>query len=186
MKRKSKRKQMKKKRLPSRASTKQTKPHTASEFFAMPTHIQQIYLNVLELISRVRQGSSRTRAMRELGLTARQVDYFGRSALRKRQNGRWVAKTYDHLLRVVVVVSGAGLVEVGTRDSRQASKAGRHSAAVHKYLQTGDASALAQFKGKHIIDTEGERVELLTGLDQLDELGSAGVLTFESLYARSL
>jgi len=159
---------------------------TAPEFFAMPAHIQQVYLNVLELISRMRQGISRPRAMRELGLTRLQVDRFGRSALRKLKSGRYVAKSYDHLLRVVVVISGEGLIEVGTRDSRQASKAGRHSAAVHKYLQTGDASALAQFRGKYIVDATGERIELLTDNEELDELGSAGVLSFETLYARGL
>lgn len=129
---------------------------------------------------------SRTRAMRELKLTSRQVDRFGRSAMRKLTNGRYVAKTYDHLLRVVLVITNQGLLEVGTLDSRQASKTGRHSAAVHKYLETGDASALAQFKGKHLIDTGGEQIELLTDLEELEQLGSAGELSFETIYAKGL
>jgi hypothetical protein len=159
---------------------------TAPEFFALPTRTQQVYTNVLSLISRMKQGISRTKAMRGLGLTSRQVDRFGRSAMRKLKNGRYVAKSYDHLLRVVVVISSEGLIEVGTRDSRQASRAGRHSAAVHKYLQTGDASGLTKLKDKYIIDAAGERIELLTELEELDQLGSAGVLSFESLYARGL
>ncbi len=141
---------------------------------------------VLNLVALVRQGLSRTRAMRELRLTRAQVDRFAGSAFRKLKNGRYVAKAYDRLLRVVMVVSQDGLREVATRDSRQASKAGKHSAAVHRYLQTGDASALARFKGKYIIDVTGEKIPLLTDLEELDELGSAGVLSFESLYARSL
>jgi hypothetical protein len=111
---------------------------------------------------------------------------WGRSGLKKRKNGRYVAKAYDHLLRVVVVVSSEGLREVATRDSRQASKAGKHSAAVHRYLETGDAGALLRLKGKSIIDANGKRVALLTDLEELDELGSAGVLSFESLYAKGL
>jgi hypothetical protein len=167
-------------------SSNYSAPKTATDFFAMPEQHQQIYLNVLELISRMRAGMSRRQGTRELKLTSRQVDRFGRSTMRKLKNGRWVAKSYDHLLRVVVVVSSEGLIEVGTRDSRQASKAGRHSAAVHKYLQTGDASGLTKLKDKYIIDAAGERIELLTDLEELDQLGSAGVLSFETLYARGL
>jgi hypothetical protein len=85
-----------------------------------------------------------------------------------------------------MVVSEDGLREVATRDSRQASNAGKQSAAVLRYLQTGNASRLGQFKGEYIIDAVGERVPLLTDLEELDELGSAGVLSFESLYAKGL
>jgi hypothetical protein len=186
VKRRAKKQTKKKKRLASQASGNRVRPTTATEFFEMPKQEQQIYMSTLNLVSFVRKGVSRTRAMRELGLTRWQVDRFARSALRKLKNGRWAAKSYDHLLRVVVVISNEGLIEVGTRDSRQASKAGKHSAAVHKYLQTGDASALAQFKGKYLIDAAGERIELLTNLEELEHLGSAGVLSFESLYAMGL
>lgn len=141
---------------------------------------------VLNLVGLVRQGASRTRAMRELNLTRAQVDRFASSAFRKLKNSRYVAKAYDDLLRVVMVVSEDGLREVATRDSRQASKAGKHSAAVSRYLQTGEASTLVQFDGKYIIDAKGERVSLLTDLEELEGMGSAGVLSFESLYARSL
>jgi hypothetical protein len=167
-------------------SSKYSAPQTATDFFAMPEKLQQIYLNVLELISRMRSGMSRRQATRELKLTSRQVGGFGRRAMRKLKNGRYVATAYDHLLRVVLVITPDGLLEVGTVDSREGSRAGRHSAAVHKYLQTGDASALAQFKGKHIIDAAGGRIELLTDLEELEQLGSAGVLSFETIYARGL
>jgi hypothetical protein len=170
----------------SSAKPKSTSLKTDEQFFAMPKCIQRVYMAVVNLVARMREGVSRTRAMRELGLTRQQVDRFGGSALRKLKNGRYAAKVYDHLLRVLFVVSHDGLREVATRDSRQASKAGKHSAAVHRYLQTGDASALAQFEGKYIIDATGKRVALLTDLEELEQLGSAGVLSFESLYARSL
>ena len=160
-------------------------PRTAEEFFAMPRRIQRVYKDVLNVIGRMREGISRSRAMRELGVTKGQMERFGRSAFRKVKN-RWIAKAYDHLLRVVMVVSQEGLREVATRDSRQASKAGKHSSAVHRYLETGDASGLLRLKDAYIVDAEGKRVALLTDLEELDRLGSAGVLSFESLYARSL
>lgn len=152
----------------------------------MSEGLQELYMLVLNLVGLVRQGASRTRAMRELNLTRAQVDRFASSAFRKLKNSRYVAKAYDDLLRVVMVVSEDGLREVATRDSRQASKAGKHSAAVSRYLQTGEASTLVQFDGKYIIDAKGERVSLLTDLEELEGMGSAGVLSFESLYARSL
>jgi hypothetical protein len=90
------------------------------------------------------------------------------------------------LLRVVIVVSESkGPVEIATRGSREASKAGKHSAAVHRYLETGDDSALRRFQRQFIIDAQGNRISLLTDEDELDRLGSAGELSFESLYARS-
>jgi hypothetical protein len=91
------------------------------------------------------------------------------------------------LVRVVIVVSETkGPVEVATRDSREASKAGQHSSAVQRYLETGDDSALRRLQGQRIIDAQGNGVALLTDTDELDRLGSAGELSFESLYARGL
>jgi hypothetical protein len=49
--------------------------------------------------------------MRELGLTLAQVDGFGGSAFRKLSNGRYAARAYDRLLRIVMVVSEDGLRE---------------------------------------------------------------------------
>jgi hypothetical protein len=160
---------------------------TVAEFFAMPERTQEIFIGVANTVSKMRSdGISLPKASRQFGGSPRQVIKFGRSALKKLKNGRYAAKAYDHLLRVVVVVSAEGLREVATRDSRQASKAAKHSAAVHRYLESGDASALARFKGKHVIDAQKNRVALLTDIEELDQLGSAGVLSFESLYARGL
>ena len=61
---------------------------------------------------------------------------------------------------------------------------GEYWNAVHRYLSTGDASRLVNFRGKHITDAQGEKFPLLTDREELDRLGSAGVLSFESLYAR--
>src|SRR5882724_3106070 len=79
----------------------------------------------------------------------------------------------------------SGVRSVGTGPAFHC-KAGKHSAAVQRYLETGDNSALAKFKGKYIVDAQGKRIALMTDLDDLDRLGSAGELSFESLYARNL
>jgi len=86
---------------------------------------------------------------------------------------------------VIVVSESKGPIEVATNDSREASIAGKHSAAVQRYLETGDDSALRRLPRNYVIDAEGNRVALLTDLDELDRLGSAGELSFESLYPRS-
>lgn len=130
-------------------------------------------------------GISLTQASREYGIDPRTVALLGFRALRKGANGRFKAKASDHLLRILVIPTPDGLQEVATRDSRQASQIAEYSNAVHKYLETGDDSSLKKFRGFRITDAKGSQVPLITNLDELDRLGSAGVLSFESLYARS-
>jgi hypothetical protein len=88
-------------------------------------------------------------------------------------------------LRVLVFPERKGLREVGIRDSRQASLLGEYWTAVERYRDTGDTSALREFRGKYIVDADGKRDGLLTDLRALDHLGSAGLLSFETLYARA-
>ena len=109
---------------------------------------------------------------------------LAKPALRKLRNGRWAAKKHDRLLRVLSLPSPQGLIEVGVQDSRQATVIGKYWNAVDLYRDTGDATAIEPFWGKYIIDASGKRVPLLTDLQVLDRLGSAGVLSFETLYAR--
>jgi hypothetical protein len=77
-----------------------------------------------------------------------------------------------------------GVREVATRDSREASKAAKYWNAVHRYLSTGDASAIRQLDGNHIVDAKGKRAQLVTDLNELYRLGSAGVLSFETIYPK--
>ncbi len=79
-----------------------------------------------------------------------------------------------------------GLREIALDDSREASFVGKYWDAVGLYLQTGDASGLREFRRKSVWDVKGERFELLTDLNELDRLGSPGVLSLESIYARSV
>jgi hypothetical protein len=158
------------------------KPNTARQYFSLSPKNQETWDSIGHVISKIRDGLTLPKAAKEFGLDRNTVIRLGRSALRKQKNGRFVAKKTDQLLRVVNVLS-TGRKEVATRDSRQASVVGGHWAAVQRYLQTGDDSALLRFKGKRVTDASGKRHLLLTDLAELNRLASAGVLSFESMYA---
>jgi hypothetical protein len=160
---------------------------TVDQFFALRERAREIQIAVANSVSLMRSDNlSASAAARATGIAPSTLIRRSGSALQKLENGRYATNPHDDLVRVVIVVSESnGPIEVATSDSREASKAGKHSAAVQRYLETGDDSALRRFEGKHIIDAQGNRVALLTDLDDLDRLGSAGELSFESLYARS-
>lgn len=160
-------------------------PRTAEQYFAKSERFQDRWNRVTHVISRMRADDvSLKSASREFRVDPRTVVRLGGSALRKRASGRYEARSSDRLLRVLVVLTPQGKREIALRDSRQASQVAEHWNAVHRYLEKGDASALQKFHGKHITDASGAQVPLLTDLDELDRLGNAGVLSFESLYAR--
>jgi len=125
------------------------------------------------------------KAARQFELDPRKVLKFAGSVLRKRKNGRYSAKPSDRLLRVLAVPTANGPREITTRDSKQASLLGQYWSAIQSYLQTGDDSELRKFKGQSVVAQSGETFPLITNLAELDRLASAGVFSFESLYARS-
>ena len=84
----------------------------------------------------------------------------------------------------MVVLTEDGKQEIAVRDSRQATLIAEHWNASDKYLATGEQSPLGKFKGKTITDANGAEHLLLTDTAELDRLGNAGVLSFESIYAR--
>ena len=142
-----------KQRLPKR---KFIPPRTLEEFFAMPERDQEFWGNVGQVVTEVRAGASLRQASHKFDLDQRRIPQAARSALRKLRNGRWAAKPHDRLLRVLVIPTWKGLSEIGVRDSRHASLLGRYWTAVDRYRDTGDASALREFRGKHIIDANGK------------------------------
>jgi hypothetical protein len=79
-----------------------------------------------------------------------------------------------------------GMRNIAARTSRDASLAGHYWNAVHKYVAQGDASALKQFEGAQVISSKGQRLMLITDLKVLNRLAGAGVLSFESIYARRI
>lgn len=159
-----------------------TRPTTARQYYAMPERERENWDSVAHVISRMRRGVSLSKASEEFAIESSSVVELGHPALRKR-NGRYVVTKTDRLLRVINALLVEGKREIATRDSRQASIVGSHWAAVQRYLQTGDDSALLRFKGKKVTDASGKRHLLLTDLKEIDRQAAAGVLSFESMYA---
>jgi hypothetical protein len=161
-------------------------PRTAKQFFALPEEEQDRWTRVTHAVSKMRADRvSLTKASQEYGLDRQTVARLAKSALRKQRNGRYVARARDTLLRVLVIPTPEGLREIAVRDSRQASQIGEFWDAIQRRFRTGDDARLSKFHGKRIRDTSGKSIRLLTDTQELDRLGSAGVLSFESLYARA-
>jgi hypothetical protein len=161
-------------------------PRTAKQYFGMPEAQQETWNRAVHVIAKMRsEGKSLTQASRDFGVDPRAVRARAGSALRKTKNGRYVARPNDKLLRVLVIPSSQGLSEIAVRDSDIASKIAEYSDAVQKYLRTGDSSSLKKFRRLKLLDEKGKRIKLVTDLTKLQELGSAGVLSFESLYRRA-
>jgi hypothetical protein len=159
-------------------------PTTARQYFSRSRKFQEDWDSVAHVISKMRaERVSLRRASKEFGIHPDIVLKLGRSALRKQRKGKYVARKTDRLLRMMSVLTRKGRREIAVRDSRQASLLGKYWAAVQKYLQTGDDSALRELQGKKITDASRKRHALITDLNRLNTLGSAGVLSFESLYA---
>jgi hypothetical protein len=169
-----------------RSKAKLAPPRTEAQYSAKPEKFKETWDRVLSAISKMRRDKvSLTQASRDAGTSPRTVTKWGKSALRKRKSGKYAAKAKDNLLRLVMIPTPDGTREIAVRGSEQVSLLAEYWNALHRYLQTGDASQLSKFLGKHIKDANGADVPLLTDLPVLNRLGSAGVLSFESLYARS-
>jgi hypothetical protein len=161
-------------------------PRTQKQYSAMSEEAQDKWNRIAHVVAKMRsEGVSLSKAAKEFAVDSRNVVDLAKAALRKQNNGRYVAKKADKLLRVLVVPSPDGLKEVVVRDSETASKIAQYSDAVQKYLRTGDTARLTKFKRLKLKDANGKRISLLVDVVELNRLGSAGVLTFESLYARA-
>lgn len=165
---------------------KSNRPTTAKQYFALPDAQQETWNRVVHVIAKMRsENLSLTKASREFGLSPKVVQARAGSALRKAKNGRYVARPSDKLLRVLVIPSFQGLTEIAVGGSEVASKIAEYSDAVQAYLRTDDSSKLKKFRRLKLLDEKGKRIKLVTDLAKLKELGSAGVISFESLYRRA-
>jgi hypothetical protein len=176
----------KKRRAPAAAKRKRAAPKTAAQYLAESQEIRDRWNRVVGVVTKMRNDKvSLQKAAREIGISPRTVARMSGKALQKGPNGRYSAKASDRLLRVLKIPTDSGTSEIGVRGSRKATQLSKYWEAVHVYLATGDDSSLRKFRGKYITDADGTKTPFLTDLDELDRLGSAGVLSFESLYARS-
>jgi hypothetical protein len=169
-----------KKRTPVRA------PRTAAQFDAKPEKFKDTWDRVVSVISRMRsEKKSLQRTAKEHGVSPRTVKRWASSALQKTSGGKWAAKKSDSLLRVLTIPTPDGTRELGVRGSREATRLAEYWNAVRYYLATGDASQLAKFEGKCVKDANGDKIPFITDRRELNRQGSAGILSFESLYSRS-
>jgi hypothetical protein len=156
------------------------------EFLALPPGEQQRRTQAQNVIAKMRaEGLSLRQAARVVGVDARSVTRLAGPVLRKDKRGRWTVSKRDRLLRVLNVPGTRGLREVAVRDSRTASQIASYADAIRKYIRTGDAALLKPFRKLTVVDANGKRISLLTNSRALDRLGHAGLLSFESLYART-
>lgn len=175
-----------KKRKARKASTKRkfSAPKNLDQYLALTERDQDRWSDVGQIVTKVKGGATFAEACREFGRDPRTVQRLAKPALRKRRNGRWAVKGTERLLRVLQKLTPEGRQQVGVTDTREASILGDYWNAVDRYRDTGDASALKHFDGKHVIDADGKRVPLITDLKEIDRQGSAGNLSFETIYAR--
>jgi hypothetical protein len=160
-------------------------PKTLQEYLAMPDGDQDLWDDVGHIVTDVRAGTaSVTSAAAKYSRNRKRVLSLAKRAFRKSKSGRWTAKKSDRLLRVLQVLTPEGREQIGLTDSRRASLLGKYWVAVERYRDTGDDSGLRKLKGKHVVDATGKRWPLLTDLDLLNRLGSAGELSFETFYGR--
>ena len=168
------------------ATRKFVPPHSAEELFTLPAKLQDRYQRMTHAVTKMRFDKlSLSRVAQMYEISPKDIQRLGGRALRKKRNGRYAAKRRDTLLRPLMMVSQRDLEEIFVNDSDQATRIAKHSNAVSLYLRTGDALPLQEFEGEYAIDANGNRIPFLTDLKELDRRGSAGNLSFESLYARA-
>lgn len=178
---------MKRKKKLKRSSKKPRQSKSGRKLPAIrPTRSQRTKKQTIRAVQRMRRkGSSLRKASREIGVSPRTVIKHAGSALKKSKGGRYAAEPSDRLQRPLLIPTPGGSRPILVRGSRDASQLGRYWDSLHRYYETGDRSRLEEFTGKFITDTSGAKFPLLTNPSVLDRLGSAGVLSFESLYAWS-
>lgn len=166
-------------------SSRNIVPKTFAEYLAKSVRFKDTWNRAAHVVSKMRSDRiSLQQASRDFEISPRTVVRLASSALRKGAGGKYTAKPDDQLLRVLVIPFPDGLREVAVRDSRQATVVGEYWAAVQKYLATGNDSDLKKIRRKTITDADGKRIRLLKDFTELERLASAGVLSFESLYAK--
>jgi hypothetical protein len=175
------------KTTPKSGQGKRTKKvRSPAQYFAQPKRKRESLQKAAHVLSAMRtEGISLHAASREHSVSPRTVQRHAGPALQKTSRGTYKARKSDRLLRVLVLPTPGGLAEIATMDSRAATMVAEYWNAVNLYLETGDDTDLARFRGHSIIDAQDDAVPLLTDLYELERLGSAGVLSFQSLYAKA-
>jgi hypothetical protein len=158
------------------------RPRNVNEYNLLTAQQQRNRMSALSALNEMRKsGISLSQAAKRNGASPASVLAVAGSALKK-QNGKYVAAKSDKILRVLVIPTEKGPVEVGVRSAKTARIISKYDDAIKRFIVTGDHSALDRFQGVKIY-VSGKWVPLLTDLDVLERLGNFGELSFESIYA---
>ena len=84
--------------------------------------------------------------------------------------GRWKAKKYDKISRVMAINEKGNEIYLNIKNSRYASIIGKYQNAVKQFLETGDEKVLEPFRGKKIKDAKGNWHTLDTDPENLYEI----------------
>jgi len=156
---------------------------SAAQLAAMRPSAAETRARALDALSKMRrEGVSLSRAARDAGTTPNSVRRYAGEAIMRTDRGREVARPRDGLYRRMEILTPDGKIALDVTDSRTASRIGSYWAAVRRYVETGDARGLRQFRGRSVrVAKRG--YPFITDLDLLDELANGGELSFESIYA---
>lgn len=130
------------------------------------------------------EGLSLRGAAERVGTTPRTVHKYVGPALRK-EGRKYRAAERDDLLRPLALLTPEGNRRVWVRSSRDARLIAQYQNAVRLYIRTGDDSGLARFERAGIRDASGAWWPFVTDRELVKRLGSAGVLSFESIYRQA-
>ncbi len=112
-------------------------------------------------------------AARLAGTTPAAVDFYAGQAFGDTGQLRGA----DRLLRPMRIYSAGESVVVDVRGSRVASIVGEYHNAVRAYLNQGDVTGLARFRGKRVAG-----LPLETDPDVIDEMARRGTFRFDAIY----
>jgi hypothetical protein len=94
-------------------SRRERVPRTARQYFSRSRKFQETWDSVAHVISMMRTESvSLQKASKEFGIDPRVVLKLGRSAVRKRKNGKYIARKTDRLLRILSMLTREGRHEI--------------------------------------------------------------------------
>ena len=144
---------------------------------ALSPSLKVEYQQLLDEIAVQREGGARVR----LGKGRRRLaEKLVGSVVTQNRKGHVRVAPADRLYRRMTVITSDGPQLVELRGSRVASLVARHANAVRKFVDTGDARGLRQFRGQ-----SAGGYQLATNPNVVRRLANRGEIDFEDIYDRT-
>ena|SRR2546427_1439747 len=127
--------------------------HKRSESF-LTSKQKSIRERSLDVLSEARRtGKSLSKVSKQHGLSYKTVLHNTKAF--KKVSGKWIAKKYDKIPRVMTINEKGEQISFEVNDSRNASKISKYRNAVKEFLKTGNTERLLKFKNKTVKDSQG-------------------------------